>query len=57
MTNEIEEYNKRILQAVAYLIEWAKHIITISAALLVLSATIVKDLAKDARAPIFLEEE
>lgn len=52
MTDEIEEHNKRILQAVSYLIEWAKHVITISAALLVLSATIVKDLAKDANPPI-----
>jgi hypothetical protein len=42
-----EEQNKRVLQAVAYLIEWAKHIVTAGAALMVLGATLLKDLAKD----------
>ncbi len=42
-----DEQNKRVLQAVAYLIEWAKHIVTAAAALMVLGATLLKDLAKD----------
>jgi hypothetical protein len=41
-----------VLQAVSYLIEWAKHIITLAAALMVLSATVVKELSKDVSGPM-----
>ena len=33
----VEQRNKRFLQAVSYLIEWAKHIITLGSALMVLA--------------------
>lgn len=41
-----DEHNKRVLQGVAYLTEWAKHVVTIASALMVLAATLLKDLAK-----------
>ena len=48
----IDEQNRRVLQAVAYLIEWAKHVVTIAAALMVLGATFLKDLAKGITPPV-----
>lgn len=50
--NSVEEYNKRFLQAVSYFIEWAKHIITIGSALMVLSVALLKDIVKNAQPPI-----
>ena len=47
-----DEHNKRVLQAVSYLTEWSKHIITLSAALMVLGGTVVKDLVKAATPPL-----
>jgi hypothetical protein len=47
-----DEHNKRFLQAVSYLIEWGKHIITLGTALMVLSVALLKDVVRDARAPI-----
>jgi hypothetical protein len=47
-----EEHNKRVLQAVSYLIEWAKHIITIGSALMILSVGLLKDIVKEAQPPI-----
>jgi hypothetical protein len=49
---DIQERNQRLLQGLSYLIEWAKHIITLGAALMVLSLTFVKDLAQDSQPPI-----
>lgn len=49
---DFHEHNSRVLQAVAYLIEWAKHIITLGAALMVLSVTFIKDLAKGTHPPV-----
>lgn len=43
-----EDQNKRILQGVSYLIEWAKHVVTGAAALMVLCATFLKDLGTHA---------
>ena len=51
-TNFAEEYNKRFLQAVSYLIEWAKHIITIGSALMLLSIALLKDVVKQAQRPM-----
>ena len=50
--SDAQEQNRRFLQAVSYLIEWAKHIMTLAAALMVLSVTFLKDLAKDTRPPL-----
>lgn len=50
-SNSVEQYNKRFLQAVSYLIEWAKHIITIGSALMLLSVALLKDIVKEAHAP------
>jgi hypothetical protein len=47
----VEEQNKRFLQAVSYLIEWVKHIITIGSALMVLSVALLKDVVKEAQPP------
>lgn len=47
-----EEQNKRLLQAVSYLIEWAKHVVTAAAALMVLAATFLKDLAAHTSGPV-----
>lgn len=46
------EQNERVLQGVSYLLEWAKHIITLGAALMVLSVTFLKDLTKELLPPI-----
>jgi hypothetical protein len=51
-SNSDQEHNKRFLQAVSYLIEWAKHIITIGSALMLLSVALLKDIVKEAHAPI-----
>lgn len=51
-TSQAEEHNKRFLQAVSYLIEWAKHIITIGSALMVLSVALLKDIVKEAQRPM-----
>lgn len=51
-SNSLEQYNKRFLQAVSYLIEWAKHIITIGSALMLLSVALLKDIVKEAHPPI-----
>lgn len=47
-----DEQNKRLLQAISYLIEWAKHVVTAAAALMVLAATFLKDLAVNVSAPV-----
>ena len=47
----VEQRNKRFLQAVSYLIEWAKHIITLGSALMVLGIALLKDLVRNARPP------
>lgn len=49
---QTEEINKRLLQAVSYLIEWSKHIVTGSGALMVLTATLLKDLTRGASPPL-----
>lgn len=41
-----ERRNQQLLQGLSYLIEWAKHIITLGSALMVLSLAFAKDLAK-----------
>jgi hypothetical protein len=48
----VEELNKRFLQATSYLIEWAKHIITIGSALMLLSVALLKDIVRDAGPPL-----
>jgi hypothetical protein len=48
----VEQHNKRFLQAVSYFIEWAKHIITIGSALMLLSVALLKDIVRDAHAPV-----
>jgi len=45
------DLNARFLQAVAYLIEWVKHIVTIGSALMVLSAAFLKDLVRGVGPP------
>jgi hypothetical protein len=53
LTSETEvDVSGRFLQAVSYLVEWVKHIVTIGSGLMVLSAALLKDLVKDARAPM-----
>ena len=47
----VEERNKRFIQAVSYFIEWAKHIITIGSALMLLSVALLKDIVREAQAP------
>ena len=49
--SDVDTRNNRVLQAVSYLIEWAKHIITLGAALMVLSVTLLKDLAQNSHPP------
>lgn len=43
---EAADLNKRFLQAISYFQEWAKHIITISSAIMVLGATLLKDIVR-----------
>jgi hypothetical protein len=50
-TAALEEYNRRFIQGVTYLNEWAKHVITLGSALMVLSVALLKDLAKSVQAP------
>lgn len=48
----VEELNRRFLQAISYFIEWAKHIITIGSALMLLSVALLRDIVRDAQIPI-----
>jgi hypothetical protein len=47
-----EGHGSRFIQAVSYLIEWAKHIITIASALMILSIAILKDIVRGADPPV-----
>jgi hypothetical protein len=51
LTPDPADPNDRFLQGIGHLTEWAKHIITIGSALMVLGAALLKDLVKDARPP------
>ena len=46
------DLNDRFLRSLSYFIEWAKHILTIGSAILVLGATLLKDVVSGLRHPV-----